>query len=164
MQFLNIYKILYNVISWGLTHSTIIAKEDYENATEGQNQRLGHFAEWLITPCVPVLHVLINCANSCRAPRPACRQGRRYGPARSAYWPMVLSSLVRQGGGHGLHARACGAGEDVFHTRGRRRQEGAPREPVRGDRRRAVLDSFEQLQIDFQAKHICIRKTVLQAI
>lgn len=33
-----------------------------------------------------------------------------------------------------------------------------------GDRRRAVLDSFEQLQIDFQAKHICIRKTVLRAI
>lgn len=32
------------------------------------------------------------------------------------------------------------------------------------DRRRAVLDSFEQLQIDFQAKHICIRKTVLRAI
>lgn len=61
-------------------------------------------------------------------------------------------------------ARACGAGEDVFHTRGRRRQEGAPREPVRGDRRRAVLDSFEQLQIDFQAKHICICETVLRAI
>lgn len=39
-----------------------------------------------------------------------------------------------------------------------------PREPVRGDRRRAVLDSFKQLQIDFQAKRICIRKTALQAI
>lgn len=33
-----------------------------------------------------------------------------------------------------------------------------------GDRRRAVLASFKQLQIDFQAKHICIRKTVLRAI
>lgn len=33
-----------------------------------------------------------------------------------------------------------------------------------GDRRRAVLASFKQLQIDFQAKHICIRKTVLWAI
>lgn len=37
-------------------------------------------------------------------------------------------------------------------------------EPARGDRRRAVLDSFKQLQIDFQAKRICIRKTVLRAI
>lgn len=59
---------------------------------------------------------------------------------------------------------ACRAGEDVFHTRGDRRREGAPRQPVRGDRRRAVLDSFKQLQIDFQAKRICIRKTVLRAI
>lgn len=76
-------------------------------------------------------------------------------------WWFKLSEARRC---HWLSVRACGAGENVFHARGDRRQEGAPREPGRGDRRRAVLDSFEQLQIDFQAKHICIRKTVLQAI
>lgn len=76
-------------------------------------------------------------------------------------WWFELSEAKRC---HWLYVHACGAGENVFHARGDRRQEGAPREPVRGDRRRAVLDSFEQLQIDFQAKHICIRKTVLQAI
>lgn len=73
----------------------------------------------------------------------------------------VLSSAMLR---RGPCAHACRAGEDVFHTRGDRRREGAPREPVRGDRRRAVLDSFKQLQIDFQAKRICIRKTVLRAI
>lgn len=76
-------------------------------------------------------------------------------------WWFKLSEARRC---HWLYVHACGAGENVFHTRGDRRQEGAPREPARGDRRRAVLDSFEQLQIDFQAKHICIRKTVLRAI
>lgn len=76
-------------------------------------------------------------------------------------WCSKLSEVRRC---HWLYVHACGAGENVFHARGDRRQEGAPREPARGDRRRAVLDSFEQLQIDFQAKHICIRKTVLRAI
>lgn len=110
--------------------------------------------------CLSLLHVLSNPANTRRAqwtvgPR-QCR------PVRSAYWPVVVSAVW--GGAALLRCvfwlcvRACGAGECVFHARGDRRREGAPREPGRGgDRRRAVLASSKQLQIDFQAKHICIR-------
>lgn len=118
--------------------------------------------------CVPVLHVLSNWANSCRAPCPA----RRQGPASVGLWDLHIgpwcfepAEARRGGGATDCGVRACGAGENDFHARGDRRREGGPaRAGVRGDRRRAVLDSFEQLQIDFQAKHICIRKTVLRAI
>ncbi|TWW81395.1 hypothetical protein D4764_01G0012100 [Takifugu flavidus] len=95
-----------------------------------------------------------------REPR-VSRRGRQCRPEICILAHGVLGSATLC---RGPRAHACRAGEDVFHTRGDRRREGAPREPVRGDRRRAVLDSFKQLQIDFQAKCICIRKTVLQAI
>lgn len=76
-------------------------------------------------------------------------------------WWFKLSEARRC---HWLYVHACGAGE-IFSTW---EEKDGKREPrvsrARGDRRRAVLDSFEQLQIDFQAKHICIRKTVLRAI
>lgn len=87
----------------------------------------GHLTEWMrvddYSPCVLVLHVLSEWAHSCRALHAACRQGRQCGPLRSAYWPMVLCSATRR---RGPRAHACGAGEDVFHTRGDRRREGAP--------------------------------------
>lgn len=80
-------------------------------------------------------------------------------------WCFEPAEARRGGGATDCGVRACGAGEDDFHARGDRRREGGPAQaPREGDRRRAVLDSFEQLQIDFQAKHICIRKTVLRAI
>lgn len=42
-------------------------------------------------------------------------------------------SCLRQGGATlTVYVHACGAGENVFHARGDRRQEGAPREPARG--------------------------------
>lgn len=152
-------------ISFQVTHSTVSAlKKDFKCVTDGQNQWQGLFTEWIIIPSVSlycmyypteqtVAGLLVLLADRAAS---VGLWDLHIGP-----WWFQLSEARRC---YWLYVHACGAGENVFHARGDRRQEGALREPARGDRRRAVLDSFEQLQIDFQAKHICILKTVLRAI
>lgn len=151
---------------WGphTFHTVSVPKKGSNCVTEGPNQWLGLFTEWIIIPSVSlycmyypteqtVAGLLVLLADRAAS---VGLWDLHIGP-----WWLKLSEAKRC---HWLYVHACGAGENVFHVRGDRRQEGALREPARGDRRRAVLDSFEQLQIDFQAKHICIRKTVLRAI
>lgn len=133
--------------------------------TDGQNRWPGLFSERIIIPsvspyctCYPteqtVAGLLVPLADR--------------GPPVWACEICILAhgalSLPRQGG-----ATDCGSVRvELVKMISTREEIDGKREPrvsrARGDRRRAVLDSFEQLQIDFQAKHICIRKTVLRAI
>lgn len=94
----------------------------------GQNEWPGLFTEWIIIPSVPLYCMYYPSEQTVAGLLvPLASVGLRdlhIGP-----WWFKRSEARRC---HWLHVHACGAGENVFHARGDRRQEGAPREPARG--------------------------------